>query len=216
MNCGDDFAKMKAFIILILLIPLTAQCQFRNNFLGTYTGRVEIHDQGGHFMGTDELFVDPSTTDSNKIVITDTIPWLNFEYALYHDSTFIFLWDPNFRYGYFYSNGDSIYIHDVHNSPYYREWYCGRVGAGINEPSRSLFNISPNPAKEKIFISSNQSLEKAKLRIFDSIGKIVLEKYFSSIQSKTEINLPVLPDGIYLLKIESEKNIFSQKVIIQQ
>jgi hypothetical protein len=206
---------MRTLIVLILLIPAIAKCQFRNNFLGTYTGIVDAYDIG-HVTWSDPLFVNPSPTDTNNIIIPDSIGWIGYEYILYPDSTFALYWDPTHQYGHFYSNGDSVFIHSTHNNPYYREWHCGRVGAGINEVSNSPFNISPNPAKEKIFISSNQSLEKAKLRIFNPIGNIVLGRNLFFIQSKTEINLPVLPDGIYLLKIESEKNIFSQKVIIQQ
>jgi hypothetical protein len=207
---------MRILIITFFLLPIIGICQFRNNFLGTYTGVVDAYDVG-HVTWSDRLYVSPSASDSNSIAITDSIPWwLNFEYVLNTDSTFTFIWDPTFQYGYFYSNGDSIFVHELTNAPYYREWHCGRIGAGVTEVSNSPFNISPNPAKEKIFISSNQSLEKAKLRIFNPIGNIVLERNFSSIQSKTEIDLPVLPDGIYLLKIESEENIFSQKVLIQR
>src|SRR5436190_5323031 len=126
---------MKTIVFLLLSISINSFAQqFRNNFLGTYTGIVDSYDLG-HWTGSDRVYVDSSLTDSVKIVITDSIPWLNFEYILLPDSTFANYWQPNFRYGYFYSNGDSIFVHDVHNSPYYREWHCGRLGAGVNEVS---------------------------------------------------------------------------------
>jgi hypothetical protein len=205
---------MRTLIILILLIPVTTKCQFRNNFLGTYTGQVDMYEVG-HFKGSDRVYVDTSATDTSYIKVADSLNWVNLEYILYPDSTFANFWEPTLQYGYFYSNGDSIFLHEVHNNPYYREWHCGRLGAGINEPSRSLFNISPNPAKEKIFISPIHSFEKLELSLFNCIGEIVFEKNIQSLVSKTAIDLPQLCDGIYFLKISALNSSFSQKLVIR-
>lgn len=208
---------MKKLIAILLCICASAALQgqhFRNNFLGTYTGRVEVYDIG-YGVGTDMVYVDSSATDTNYIFISDTIPWIGYDYLLYPDSTFILTWVPTLQYGYFYSNGDSIFIHSVHNAPYYREWHCGRAGSGINEISISTFYAYPNPAKNKIFVSSKQSFSNAKIALHNSFGQSVLEKTFQLLPTKTEIDLPSLPDGIYFLKIQSQNNFFCQKIIIQ-
>jgi hypothetical protein len=125
---------MKRIYIIILIITHTINLKsqtFRDNFLGTYTGRVDMYEVG-HFSGSDLLNVELSLTDTNYIEITDTIPWVNLEYIIYPDSSFANYWEPTQQYGFFYSNGDSIFLHEVHNGPYFREWHCGRVGAGVN------------------------------------------------------------------------------------
>src|SRR5438046_10383419 len=114
---------MKNLTLLILMTLSSAIINaqpFRDNFLGTYTGKVVSFDIG-YWTGSDRLYVDISLSDTNSILITDSIPWwLNIDYILYADSTFANYSEPTMQYGYFYSNGDSIFVHEVTNNPYFR------------------------------------------------------------------------------------------------
>jgi len=209
---------MKKLLTIILCHCAFANANgqyFRDNFLGTYTGRVDMYEIG-HFSGPDRVYVDTSLTDTDKIVITDSISWLNFEYILLPDSSFSNYWQPNFRYGYFYSNGDSIFIHDVHNSPYFREWHCGRLGAGLKVVSWVPFSIFPNPCTDKIFITTKKGFERYSFSILNSLGQLVTQKSVSTPQTKTEIDLTLIPDGIYIIKIQSQKDFFTQKIVIRK
>jgi hypothetical protein len=206
-------------IILIVISAIYSNGQtFRDNFIGIYTGSVDSYDIG-HASLPDRLYVEGSSSDTNNIVITDTIPglnfvWLDFEYIVYTDSSFATNWIPYQHYGYFYSNGDSIFIHDVHNSPYFREWHCGRVGAGVNEVSASTFSIYPNPASNRLFIQPHKRYIYTQFALFNSIGQLVLEKNFSSFENKQEIELNSLSSGIYYILLKTATNTYSQKIVI--
>jgi hypothetical protein len=208
--------KYIAVVILFFTNFIVSNCQsLRDEILGVYSSIYQTHDQTGYFTGSDPLYIDTSASDTNNIIVTDSVGWLNYEYLLHSDSSFEHIFVPTLKYGYFYSNGDSIFLHDVFNSPWFREWRGGRIGAGIHEAFYSRFSISPNPARNRIFISSEKIFTKMKIELFNSLGQSVLDKSISPIQNKTEIDLPNLPNGIYYLKMETENNFFSQKIVIQ-
>jgi hypothetical protein len=68
------------------------------------------------------------------------------------------------------------------------------------KPSYSLF---PNPAKNKITITGKLT-SGTRVRLTDLNGKLLGEKLIDSDISAVEINLPLLPPGIYLVKINKE------------
>jgi type IX secretion system substrate protein len=68
---------------------------------------------------------------------------------------------------------------------------------GVNNDQ---FDIFPNPARQTITISGNlTSLREIKL--FDVSGKIVFRPEITFATERVEINLPVLPTGIYILQL---------------
>jgi hypothetical protein len=210
--------KMKNRISLVLmsLIPVVANCQhFRDRFIGIYQCNYESHTTHGLFFGTDLLYIDSSSIDTSNIIITDSIAWLAYEYIVHPDSTFEEIWIPNLKYGHFYSM-DSLFLYDVYDSPAYRIFYAQKLYTGVNYISKVDCCISPNPVRNKILILSSMLTAGFHLQLFNTLGQSILEKSISSIQGKTEIDLPQLPDGIYFLKLESENNFFSQKILIRQ
>ena len=62
---------------------------------------------------------------------------------------------------------------------------------------KSAFTIFPNPTKNLLQIKSNSEIEK--IRIIDSLGKILLVQT----QNNTEINVEHLSKGIYMLEIST-------------
>ena len=72
-----------------------------------------------------------------------------------------------------------------------------KIFIGVNNDQ---FDIFPNPATRTITISGNlTSLREIKL--FDVSGKMVFHPELSFATERVEINLPVLPTGIYILQL---------------
>jgi len=91
---------------------------------------------------------------------------------------------------------------------------------GINEYFNDAeISIYPNPAKDvvNIKVNSNQSAEVA-LTLYDLLGQAVLHKdlSFKSGQNNTELMLGDLSNGIYLLKMVKDDQVYTNKIIISR
>jgi hypothetical protein len=73
--------------------------------------------------------------------------------------------------------------------------------------------ISPNPAFEKFTVYGLQPTVR-KIEMFNTIGKKVLER---NLKNKSEIQIDTrnFPKGIYFVKLTSENNIASRKIVLQ-
>lgn len=90
---------------------------------------------------------------------------------------------------------------------------CGFVGLDEKE-GRGKLEIYPNPAKEFITIQlpvNNQRLSQVKL--YDLNGRLVQE--VKLIDPSGKIDLKNLPQGMYLVKAISEKQVYIGKVLIE-
>nr|WP_321223120.1 T9SS type A sorting domain-containing protein [uncultured Psychroserpens sp.] len=65
------------------------------------------------------------------------------------------------------------------------------------------FNISPNPAYTNLNITIPNNIENATVRVFDILGKKVLEKEVGSLQTFT-INVGKWNTGVYIVRVSSE------------
>jgi|GEM_PF-2617268 len=83
-----------------------------------------------------------------------------------------------------------------------------------NYSNHSSFNISPNPAYNKIMIRCEQPNIKD-VTIFNLQGKQVLSIVYSTLQSASEIDISDLSKGIYIIKLYNESYIVNRKLVIQ-
>ena len=82
-----------------------------------------------------------------------------------------------------------------------------------NKKAEGNFDIFPNPANNLITISSpSNSTGKTKIILYDAVGKQLISSLLTG--NTTEVNTASLPDGTYILKIENEGMVTSQKVMI--
>jgi hypothetical protein len=73
------------------------------------------------------------------------------------------------------------------------------------------FTIYPNPIKNTLFIQNKTNSHQIKqVRIYNGVGKELIKTKFS-----TEINVSILPKGIYFLELELEKDTILQYKIIK-
>ncbi|MFI5218005.1 MAG: T9SS type A sorting domain-containing protein [Bacteroidia bacterium] len=75
------------------------------------------------------------------------------------------------------------------------------------------FTVYPNPADEFVVISS-EFADKSRIKIFDVNGKEVFKQELSLL-SGSRLRTSDFPNGIYLLQLISNENIFMKKIIIQ-
>ncbi|MFW6019423.1 MAG: S8 family serine peptidase [Bacteroidales bacterium] len=86
------------------------------------------------------------------------------------------------------------------------------TGSDINTADQNIkLKISPNPS-DGIFYIKNPELNTFDLSVFDLTGK----KLLSRSAQKNMIDLNNLSDGIYIIQITTDKQSFTEKVIIQR
>lgn len=79
----------------------------------------------------------------------------------------------------------------------------------------SALSIIPNPATDKVMITAGNELinQKFIFNLFDATGRILLEFCISN--TKTEIPVKNLSEGIYFVKVFNGKKSFCKKLIIE-
>ncbi len=87
------------------------------------------------------------------------------------------------------------------------------TGIGENKLQK-LVTISPNPAKESIRISSQYKM-KTDLKVFNSLGSLVIQKNNIDLTSSYQLDISRLTPGIYYFKILTEDAQQVQKVIVE-
>jgi uncharacterized delta-60 repeat protein len=71
------------------------------------------------------------------------------------------------------------------------------------------FAIFPNPVKDVVEISSDEKISG--IRIFNSTGQEIVSTNVDD--TKTNVNLKSFPTGLYIIQIQTAKNILSKKII---
>lgn len=75
--------------------------------------------------------------------------------------------------------------------------------------------IYPNPAKDKITITNNSDLIQTEtINIFQISGQKVMQKDFQN-QKLIQIDVSMMPKGIYLMKIQTMEGMAVKKLVIR-
>ncbi|MBK9319427.1 MAG: T9SS type A sorting domain-containing protein [Bacteroidetes bacterium] len=76
-------------------------------------------------------------------------------------------------------------------------------------------SLWPNPANETITIRSAGLLQESKLRIFDTVGKLVSpETLLPPSASGTTIDISALVPGVYMVELQTTTQIKTQRLIV--
>ncbi len=81
------------------------------------------------------------------------------------------------------------------------------------ENKELIVEIYPNPATEKITIETNESIHAVK--VSNVLGEIILNKNYVSNESKVEINIDAIPQGIYFLRVKMKDEWCVRKFVKQ-
>ena len=91
---------------------------------------------------------------------------------------------------------------------------CHDFTAGIEEPEQIAYSISPNPSPGKFTIRFAQYLSKVSIEIYNSIGEKVWNENICN-ESKKEIKLNNISNGIYFVKVFDGERSYCKKLIIE-
>ncbi len=80
----------------------------------------------------------------------------------------------------------------------------------INENN---INISPNPAKDNIYININNKNEKATLKVYNILGSLIKTQEIRTIGN---IDITDLEQGVYVFKVLTKDNSYDKKIIINR
>jgi len=91
----------------------------------------------------------------------------------------------------------------------------GVLGVDDEDNLNDLVNLYPNPSQGS-FSLETQDLRVETIEIYNSIGQIVYQKTIpNTFISNFEIQLQQPSNGMYLIRIQTQKGIITQKLIIQ-
>ena len=80
---------------------------------------------------------------------------------------------------------------------------------GITEENLFPFHLYPNPASDKINLSSNMGeVESLKIKLFDLSGALLKEIKYSE-----EIDVSYLNNGVYYIEITNNKIVYRKRFI---
>lgn len=87
----------------------------------------------------------------------------------------------------------------------------------LNEPKTNTITIYPNPASDRIYIKSNDISKVSRVELLNTIGRTV-RVIDNPVNTVNEITLKVsdLPSGIYFVRVISEGNIQTMRVLISR
>jgi len=87
------------------------------------------------------------------------------------------------------------------------------IGVGINNYSSTLF-IYPNPTKGKLQVTTNKGINPLVVEVYDIYGrKQKAESRKQKAEREIEIDISALQAGIYFVKIYTESEVVTKKVI---
>ncbi len=90
---------------------------------------------------------------------------------------------------------------------------CDTLYTKVNEiKTQEIFDIFPNPFTSKIVLRINEDRNEVfYLKIVDTFGKIIFE--IKSFKKNLELDMSFLPNGVYLVQLNSENIVTSKKII---
>ncbi len=98
----------------------------------------------------------------------------------------------------------------TNHEPPYNSWfidadfvYSEDCILGVSENDSSTFSIHPNPAPNKLFLTSENTTGNLRIKIFNIEGKLLAKQSLEA-AIKTSIDVSQLVSGIYFLNIEDE------------
>ena len=109
-----------------------------------------------------------------------------------------------------YGSGKQIrcfcHINDAVNAGYVA---CATSTSGITLNGPDNINIYPNPSCEKVQVS-NLKNEKTELKIYDSKGKMVIQK---TVLNEQKIDVSFLARGVYYMEFYTKTGIKTRQLI---
>jgi hypothetical protein len=101
--------------------------------------------------------------------------------------------------------GNYWVVDELHLSPWATE---------VESASSTNWNVYPNPACGRVFISGTPTHEAVQLQLHDLSGRLILEKRLTSFGGRESLELQGLPAGIYTFGMQTAGRRFTTRFII--
>ncbi|MEN0003777.1 MAG: T9SS type A sorting domain-containing protein [Bacteroidota bacterium] len=76
----------------------------------------------------------------------------------------------------------------------------------------SGYSLFPNPARDRLFLTSDQSEERT-VKLFNVSGQLMQDYNWNT--SQLELDVSDLPKGVYVVQLLEEQGIFTQKIVVE-
>ncbi len=90
-------------------------------------------------------------------------------------------------------------------------WFENLITLGVKEFTNDSIILLPNPVSTILTIENNFTNQIESIKIYDVIGKLV----FQEKKPNNQLNVSKLSSGLLFVKIESDKGIFTKKIVKQ-
>ena len=85
---------------------------------------------------------------------------------------------------------------------------------GISDPALAgKLSIYPNPAKQALYIKSEQGIKPESYEVINALGQQVL---YGSLQQQRSVNVSSLASGTYFIRIKTDKGVMSKQFQVLQ
>lgn len=87
----------------------------------------------------------------------------------------------------------------------------------VNSQRNFDFHLAPNPSNNTAYLNITTSSKKISISLFNVIGELLSKEEQENTSGKLSIPIITdgLPDGIYLLKVETDKAIHTEKLVVK-
>lgn len=89
-----------------------------------------------------------------------------------------------------------------------------RGATGLDDKLERQVNVYPNPASGQLFIELNAMVSKLNVEIYNMTGQLVMNEIFRN-TGTIGLDVSGLTNGIYILKLNTDKDIYNTRIIIQ-
>ncbi|CAN0491744.1 unnamed protein product, partial [Laminaria digitata] len=93
-------------------------------------------------------------------------------------------------------------------------YYSGGSGLSADALNWTELLIYPNPANDRLHLSGLKKDEKIGIQLLDQQGRIVLEKV-TNYTDGYSLALSGLANGLYIVQVRTDQQLFSKKILIQ-
>lgn len=86
-------------------------------------------------------------------------------------------------------------------------------GTSIDKENETRITIYPNPVKDVLYLKAQSESATISIDVYSNLGSLVLSKKISNDGSAHSIDVSALPAGVYVLKIVSDNQAISKRII---
>ena len=140
------------------------------------------------------------------IPVSDEYRWVTADLADYKDDEVIVRLAVTAG-----TNGNSIYVDEIS---------FGEDFVSVPELSTESFNAYPNPFNNELNISLDLAADTdIAINIYDALGRVVesvISREYATGAHNVTVNTANLDNGIYVVKLENNGEVFSQEVMVKK